>query len=127
MLTPVLPGDYLQPGFGAPQRSDGTDTFGTYMNAGITAGQVLHFIDAHYAIGAPERGDQLLSAMLGRQQQGGFQNGVTDSARQGIDWTNWDGKPTGYEGYLADSFRFLQAVLLREPALRAKLYRPMQP
>ena len=127
MLTPVLPGDYLQPGFGAPQRSDGTDTFGTYMNGGITAGQVLHFIDAHYAVGAPARGDQLLRAMLGRQQQGGFQNGVTDSGRQGIDWTNWDGKPTGYEGYLADSFRFLQAVLLREPALRAKLYRPMQP
>ena len=80
-----------------------------------------------YRSSAPERGDQLLRAMLGRQQQGGFQNGVTDSARQGIDWTNWDGQPTGYEGYLADSFRFLQAVLLREPALRAKLYRPMQP
>jgi hypothetical protein len=127
MLTPVLSGDYIQTGFGTPQRSDGTDTFGTYMNGGITAGQVLHFIDAHYAVGAPERGDQLLRAMLGRQQQGGFQNGVTDSANQGIDWTNWDGQPTGYEGYLADSFRFLQAVLLREPALRAKLYRPMQP
>ncbi|PAW84011.1 MAG: hypothetical protein B9S28_06075 [Opitutia bacterium Tous-C10FEB] len=81
----------------------------------------------NYRSRAPERGDQLLRAMLGRQQHCGFQNGVTDSARQGIDWTNWDGQPTGYEGYLADSFRFLQAVLLREPALRAKLYRPMQP
>ena len=32
---------------------------------------------------------------------------------KGIDWTTWDGKPSGYEGYLADSFRFLQAVLMQ--------------
>jgi len=52
-----------------------------------------------------------------------FKNGVTDAAMKGIDWTKGDGKPSGYEGYLADSFRFLQAVLLREPAFREKLYR----
>jgi hypothetical protein len=64
----------------------------------------------------------VLRAMLERQRRGEFQNGVRDATFEGIDWTTWDGKPSGYEGYLADSFRFLQAVLMREPALRAKLF-----
>ncbi|MDX9972845.1 MAG: hypothetical protein RBU21_07645 [FCB group bacterium] len=125
-LIPVLRADYLQPdACGMPTREDGTDTFGYYMNGGITAGHVLHFMAAHYAVGMDERGDKVLRAMLERQQRGEFQNGVTDSYPKGIDWTTWDGKPAGYEGYLADNFRFLQAVVLREPEFRARLYRPM--
>ena len=61
----------------------------------------------------------------GRIRVIGIDFGTTNSADgQGIDWTTWDGKPSGYEGYLADSFRFLQAVLLREESFRAKLYSP---
>jgi len=72
--------------------------------------------------------DKILRAMLERQVQGGFQNGAVNAYPKGIDWTTWDGKPAGYEGYLADSFRFLQAVLLREQKFRQRLYRPlMQP
>ncbi|MBI3853547.1 MAG: hypothetical protein HY298_25160 [Verrucomicrobia bacterium] len=127
MLVPVRRGDYLLPdALGLPKREDGTDTFGYYMNGGITAGQVLHFLAAHYVVGEGAEADKVLRAMLGRQAQGGFQNGVTDSYPKGIDWTTWDGKPAGYEGYLADSFRFLQAVLLREQPFRARLYRPLQ-
>ncbi len=126
MLVPVLRSDYLQPnGFGIPQREDGSDTMGHYMNGGITAGQTLHFLAAHYVVGQAERGDRVLDAMLARQMRGEFQNGVQDSAGRGIDWTDWNGNPTGYEGYLADSFRFLQAVLLRDAALRARFYRPL--
>ena len=126
MLVPVLRADYLQPdGSGIPKKEDGTDTFGHYMNGGITAGQVLHFLAAHYVVGDPEPADRILRAMLERQQRGGFQNGVRDAGGQGIDWTSWDGTPSGYEGYLADSFRFLQAVLLREPKFRDRLYRPL--
>ena len=126
-LIPIAQGDYIQTGFGTPKRSDGSDTLGIYMNGGITAGQVLHFIAAHYQLGDQARGDRVLRAMLTRQARGEFQNGVTDAAMKGIDWTTWDGQPSGYEGYLADSFRFLQAVLLRDPTLRQKLYRPIQP
>jgi hypothetical protein len=129
MLVPVLRSDYLQPNcLGLPAREDGTDTFGYYMNAGITAGHVLHYLAAHYVIGDPgliDRADRVLAAMLERQRRGAFQNGVRDATFEGIDWTTWDGKPSGYEGYLADSFRFLQAVLLREPSFRARLYRPL--
>lgn len=124
-LIPVLRADYLQPACGCPEREDGTDTFGYYMNGGITAGQVLHFLAAHYVVGDPEPADEILRAMLKRQAQGGFQNGAVNEYPKGIDWTTWDGKPSGYEGYLADSFRFLQAVLLREAPFRERLYRPL--
>lgn len=127
MLIPVRRSDYLLPdAIGIPQREDGTDTFGQYMNGGITAGHVLHFLAAHYVLDQPERADRVLRAMLERQMRGEFQNGVRDAGGQGIDWTTWDGKPSGYEGYLADSFRFLQAVLLRERTFRDKLYRPLK-
>ena len=130
MLVPVRRSDYLQPNcLGLPAREDGTDTFGYYMNAGITAGHVLHWLAAHYVLGDRElaaRADRVLRAMLDRQSRGGFQNGVRDATFEGIDWTTWDGKPGGYEGYLADSFRFLQAILLREPSFRARLYRPLR-
>ena len=126
MLVPVLRADYLLPdASGCPKREDGTDTVGHYMNGGITAGQVLHFLAAHYVVGDPEPADQILRAMLKRQGRGEFQNGVRNQGGKGIDWTTWDGKPSGYEGYLADNFRFLQAVLLREPGFRARYYRPL--
>jgi hypothetical protein len=76
-------------------------------------------------VGEDAEADKILRAMLERQEQGGFQNGAVDAYPKGIDWTTWDGKPAGYEGYLADSFRFLQAVLLREPKFRARFYRPL--
>jgi hypothetical protein len=90
-----------------------------------TAGQVLHFLAAHYVVGDPEPADKILRAMLERQGRGEFQNGVRDAYPTGMDWTTWDGKPSGYEGYLADSFRFLQAVLLHESKFRDRLYRPL--
>lgn len=127
MLIPVRRDDYLQPdGLGIPQQEDGADTFGYYMNGGITAGQVLHFLAAHYAVGLGDRAERVLAAMLKRQAEGGFQNGAVNAYPHGMDWTTWDGRPSGYEGYLADSFRYLQAVVLREAVFRERLYRPLQ-
>ncbi len=126
MLVPVLRADYLLPdAIGCPKKEDGTDTVGQYMNGGITAGQVLHFLAAHYVVGDSKPADKILRAMLERQGRGEFQNGVRDESGKGLDWTTWDGQPSGYEGYLADSFRFLQAVLLREAKFRDRLYRPL--
>ena len=125
-LEPVRRADYLQPGgLGVPRRADGTDTFQTYMNGGISAGHTLHFIMAYHVVGEPENADAMLQAMLGRQRTIGFQNGVQNKANEGIDWTNWTGAPKGYEGYLADVFMLMQAAVLREPMLRARFYRPL--
>ena len=126
MLVPVRRSDYLHPdAIGIPQKEDGTDTFGHYMNGGITAGHVLHFLAAHYVVGQPEKADKVLASMLRRQAEGKFQNGVRNVGGQGVDWTDWNGNPTGYEGYLADNYCFLQAVLLRESSFRARYYRPL--
>jgi Bacterial alpha-L-rhamnosidase 6 hairpin glycosidase domain len=124
-LIPIHRSDYLQPrGFGCPHREDGSDTFQQYENGGITGGQILHFLAAHYVVGEKQAADRVLRAMLARQQQGGFQNGVQNAAYKGIDWTTWDGQPCGYEGFLADVYYFLQAVLLREASFRDRFYRP---
>jgi hypothetical protein len=67
----------------------------------------------------------MLHAALERQASVGFQNGVRNQGGQGIDWTTWNGEPCGYEGYLADVFLLFLGVLLREPAFRARFYRPL--
>ena len=124
-MEPIHRSDYLQPnGYGCPQREDGTDTFQHYENGGISAGHTLHFLAASHLVGQGEKADQVLRAMLGRQQGQGFQNGVQNATDKGIDWTTWDGKPCGYEGFLADVFYFLLAVVLREPSLRERYYKP---
>ncbi len=125
-LIPVRRSDYLLPdSLGCPKNEDGTDSFGHYMNGGISAGHSLHWMMAHHRVGESEYADAFLREMLKRQEQGGFQNGVTDEAPRGIDWTDWEGKPNGYEGYLSDNYRFLQAAALRNPELRKRFYRPL--
>lgn len=125
-LVPVHRSDYLQPdSIGLPTLEDGTDTFGQYMNGGISAGHCLHFLAAHYVVGEAVKADHVLNAMLARQAKGMFQNGVRNYPGKGIDWTSWDGGPCGYEGYLADVFFFLQTGLLREPKFRTRYYRPL--
>jgi hypothetical protein len=128
VLFPIRADDYVQPdGFGSPQLADGSDTFQQYENGGIAAGQTLHFLAAHYVSQFPGPADKVLLAMINRQIHGdGFQNGVQDQFPTGTDWTTWTGAACGYEGYLADNFAFLQAVLLREAKFRDRYYRPLQ-
>jgi len=125
-FEPIHRSDYIQPdGLGVPHREDGTDSFQQYENGGISAGHSMHFLVASHLVGQGEKADRVLRAMLGRQQGDGFQNGVQNLANKGIDWTTWNGKPCGYEGYLADVYYFLLAVLLREKSARERYYRPL--
>lgn len=126
-LDPVHRSDYLLPdSLGCPKQEDGKDTFGHYMNGGVNASHVTHFLAAHYVVDDPEPADAILREMLKHLNAGGFQNGVTDEAPKGIDWADWEGKPHGYEGYLSDSFRFVQAVITRNKDAREKLYRVLK-
>ena len=63
------------------------DTFGQYLNGGITVGPVLHFLAAHYVVGDPEAADTILRAMLERQGRNELQNGVRDQYPSSIDCT----------------------------------------
>ena len=51
----------------------------------------VHFLAAHCVVGQPEKADRVLRAMLQRQAEGKFPNGVRDAGGQGIDWTDWSG------------------------------------
>ena len=125
-LVPVHHSDYLLPkALGLPQGEDGTDTFQQYQNGGVNGMIGAHFLAAHYVAGETAEADRMLHAMLQRQEQGKFHNGVIDKAHFGGEWTTWDGQPCGYEGYLADVFYFLLAIVLREPELRSRMLRPM--
>jgi hypothetical protein len=132
-LAPVRRGDYIMGGgAGAPTREDGSDTFGQYLNGGCLVSDTVHFMTALYMVGESEKADRILHAMLARQEKGvfpnggGFQNGVINAYPQGAEFYTWDGKTCGYEGHLTYSYSFLQAVLLREPSFRARLFRPLQ-
>ncbi len=129
-LRPFRPEEYLlgiTPGIcGVPGQADGSDTLGQYQNGGVHAGHTLHWLAAHYVAGETEYADSVLQQMLERQAKGLFQNGVWGESGKGIEWTNWQGQPTGADGYLADNFRFLQALFLRDPELRKGYYRPIE-
>jgi hypothetical protein len=135
-LVPVHRGDYIM-GIdngvcGAPQREDGSDTFGLYLNGGCMVDDAVYLITALHIVGEGEKGDRVLRDMLERQEKGvfpnggGFQNGVVNAYPQGAEFFTWDGKTCGYEGHLTYSYSFLQAVLLRESGFRARLFRPMK-
>ena len=135
-LAPVRRGDYIM-GIdkgvcGVPQREDGSDTFGWYLNGGCMVDDAIYFITALHIVGEGEKGDRVLQSMLARQEKGvfpnggGFQNGVINAYPQGAEFFTWDGKTCGYEGHLTYSYSFLQAIFLREPGFRVRLYRPMQ-
>jgi hypothetical protein len=131
-LVPVHRGDYLMDGGACPRREDGSDTFGQYLNGGCLVSDAVYFITALGMVGEAAKADRILRAMLDRQEKGvfpnggGFQNGVINAMPQGAEFYTWDGKTCGYEGHLTYSFSFLQAVLLREPSFRARLFRPLQ-
>ncbi|MDD2764950.1 MAG: hypothetical protein PHE83_13360 [Opitutaceae bacterium] len=135
-LVPVRRGDYLigleGPGSNCPKKEDGSDTFGQYLNGGCCVSDAVYFITALHIAGEHARGDRILRAMVERQERGvfpnggGFQNGVVNEGPRGAEFYDWNGETTGYEGHLTYSFSFLQAILLREPALRARLFRPLQ-
>lgn len=129
ILAPIPKADYLI-GYpvgacGTPAAADGSDTFGQYMNGGIHAGHTLPYLAALYLLDRSAEADAILNAMIARQQLGLFQNGVWGRSPFGAEWTTWDGQPSGADGYLADNYRFLQAIFLREPKCRTRLYRPL--
>jgi hypothetical protein len=64
----------------------------------VTGKKMADFSFARLDLGVPPMLVPVLRAMLRRQGRGEFQNGVRDAGGQGIDWTNWDGKLSGYEG-----------------------------
>ena len=130
-LIPVRRLDYiLMDTVGAPKRDDGSDTFGQYLNGGVATSEALRFMTAQYVIGDNEFADSILDRMLALLPKGDFADGgspisIVNEYPHGGEFVDWKGAPCGYEGLMSHAYHFLDAVCLREPALRAKIRRPM--
>jgi hypothetical protein len=105
-LVPIRKADYIPGAPGAPQKEDGSDTIGIYQNGGATACYAYFYIQALYQLGRRPEADRILWPMMETFARGGFQNG----AGHGGEWRQWDGKPSGYEGFLADAYYAQMAV-----------------
>jgi hypothetical protein len=105
-LVPIAKTDYSPGTLGAPQKEDGTDAFGVFENGGATACYAYFYIQALYQLGRRAEAERILWPMMRTFAQGGFQNGVG----YGGEWRHWDGRPSGYEGFLADAYYAQMAV-----------------
>jgi hypothetical protein len=129
-IRPVHRDDQVVPWGG--KKEDGSDTFGKYLNGGCCVSNAYFFILGNYLVGNDRRAEMVLDAMLKRQREGvfpnggGFQNGVIDRYPEGAEFFDWQGNTCGYEGHLVYSWMFLQAMLLREPELFRRVFRPLQ-
>lgn len=109
-------------------KEDGSETFGKYLNGGCCVSNTYFFLCANILVGAEERADRVLQQMLERQEKGhfpnggGFQNGFVDRWMEGAEFMDWEGNTCGYEGHLIYSWAFLQAMLVRDPALRQRVW-----
>lgn len=83
--------------------------FGYYQNGGRTHAQARHFTMALYKTGFTAEADQLLNRMcIGYAEARTF-----GGNKSGIDWRDWDDRPSGYEGLLTDQFGMLEVILHR--------------
>ncbi len=109
----------------------GAGTFQTYQNGTVFAGHSLHPIVADQLVnGGSGNGNAIFQAMLTAEATSttpAFQNGTQYHTGSGADFKKWNGDPTGYEGFLAEDFSFLQALPLSTPYWRTRFYRPLHP
>ena len=106
-LVPIPKCDYGLGALGSPQKDDGTDTFGVFENGGATACYAYYYLQALYKLGRRAEADRILWPMMKTYAEGGFQSGVG----KGGEWRHWDGRPSGYEGFLSDAYLSQLAVL----------------
>jgi hypothetical protein len=105
-LAPIAKLDHGTAALGSPNKEDGTDTFGTFENGGATACYAQYYIQALYRLGRRSDAEKILWPMVKTYSEGGFQNGVG----HGGEWRDWRGKPSGFEGFLADAYAAQSAV-----------------
>ena len=102
---------------------DNSDGFQNYENGGATGCFVFFTLAALYDLGRKAEADQILFAMLGEYDRGGFEG--RGAKGRSNDWRRWDGTPMGYEGFLTDNYYTLMAVTLRQSETRwHKGFRP---
>jgi len=109
-LVPVRREDYTErrQKFGGSTREDGSDGFQIYENGAATHCHAYWFVKALYKLGRVADARKIYYPMLRSFSSGDFQ-GFTENGLS-KDWRDWNGKGSGYEGYLVDGYLALLAV-----------------
>src|ERR1035437_4209689 len=105
-LVPIAKHDYGKATLGTPAKNDGSDSFGVFENGGASACYAYFYLQALYQLGRCAEAERIFWPMMQTFAQGGFQNGVGKAG----EWRHWDGRPSGYEGFLADAYYAQMAV-----------------
>jgi GDSL-like Lipase/Acylhydrolase family len=110
-LVPVRRADYtdLTLEVGGGKREDNADGFQIYENGGATACFAYYTIHALQLLGREKEADAILLPMLESLSAGDFQGRCANGRSK--DWKTWKGECWGYEGFLADNYHFLLAVV----------------
>ena len=119
-LVPIPKKDYVAPKswrFGGGDKEDGSEGFQHYENGSATACFAYFTLAALYDLGRGEEADRMLFPMMGGFDRNDFEG--RDFLTRSKDWKSWDGAAFGYEGFLADNYYALLAVLARQGRLRA--------
>jgi len=120
-LIPIRKEDYGNlsldglPAMGTSLKEDGSDGFGDFANGGTGALLAYWYIQALYQLGRREEADRILWPMMKRYAAGDYQNREKPTSASGgygtgLEFMHWNGTPSGYEGFLADSY-FAQMAL----------------
>jgi hypothetical protein len=132
-LLPIPGSDRIQPAFELGSDGilpliddDGQASFRGYdYHNGVLSGVLsTDFIMGLQAVGLDDEADRILKEMLSPVEAGKFHNGIINRHQQGAEFHTWDGKPVGYEGYLADQWYHLIAWFTRTTEGRKRLLEP---
>ncbi len=119
-------GEPVRDGFYWPDGLTEEGAFGhRYPNGTIHPPLVWPYLLGLQVAGLTQEADRILDAMLLSAEEGLFQNGIVNVGYGGAEHFYIDGRTCGYEGFLPESFNFLMACFTRDPALRARLRRPL--
>ena len=111
-LLPIARKDYAPNSRGAPLEEDGSDSYQNYFNGGATSFFAYWYIQALYQVGERAEANRILFSLLQTlgKGRGGLEEGITGTGAGG-EWRDWEGVPTGMEGYMADSYHFLVSII----------------
>ena len=110
---------------GLPRLND-PDGMKTYQGKAMYNGATQTMLTAKLIFGLiamdmNEDADWVMEPMLEAAEAGELQNGLHVTAGTGAEHHDWDGNPTGYEGYLPEGWYFLVAEFLKNPDNYKKL------
>jgi len=114
-LVPIRSDDFTPfiidgfPAMGTSLKEDGSEGYGQMNNGGTGALLAYWYIQALYQLGRREEADRIFWPMMKRYAAGGYQNREKPNSAEGgygtgAEFFHWNGTPSGYEGFLADSY-----------------------